>query len=57
MTDISKRFFTAPVKRPNDWPDEPDLRKAVEWFKAFITEREWKQRRSRQALRCLPWPT
>lgn len=31
--------------RPPDWPDDPELRRAVEWFVSFMPADEWKSRR------------
>jgi len=28
-------FFDPPDHRPDAWPDNPELRRAVEWFKSF----------------------
>lgn len=44
-------FFDPPATRPDFWPDNPVLRRAVEWFKSFIPHDEWKQRRERAARR------
>jgi hypothetical protein len=29
-------FFDPPATRPDFWPDNPVLRRAVDWFKSFI---------------------
>lgn len=44
-------FFGPPADRPDDWPDHPDLRRAVDWFKGFIPLAEWKARREAAAQR------
>lgn len=44
-------FFDPPATRPDSWPDNPVLRRAVDWFKTFIPPEEWKQRRERAARR------
>lgn len=44
-------FFDTPAARPDDWVDDPDLRRAVDWFKSFIPRHEWIQRREQAARR------
>src|SRR5690606_25633688 len=41
---ISPDIFNADLK-PADWPDDPDLRKGVEWLLSFIKPDDWKKRR------------
>jgi len=41
---ISADFFEVNL-RPPGWPDDPDLRRAVEWFISFISADEWRSRR------------
>jgi hypothetical protein len=43
--DFPKDFFGPPPKRSDNWPDHPDLRCAVDWFRSFIPEAEWRVRR------------
>ena len=31
--------------RPEGWPDEPALRRAVDWLLSFVDPEEWKDRR------------
>ena len=31
--------------KPPSWPENPDLRSAVEWFTSFMSEAEWRERR------------
>lgn len=38
-------FLRPPDRRTDDWPDEPELRRAVDWLKGFLPDAEWKQRR------------
>lgn len=44
-------FFDPPDPRPDEWPDNPDLRRAVEWFRSFIPHHQWMQRREQAARR------
>ena len=44
-------FFDPPDPRPDFWPDNPDLRRAVDWFKSFIPHQQWVQRREQAARR------
>ena len=43
--EIPDDFFDPPETRPDTWPDNPDLRRAVDWLKSFMPAREWQQRR------------
>lgn len=49
--DFPESIFSPPPVRPPDWPDEPNLRKAVDWLKSFIPPGEWKARRQAAAKR------
>jgi hypothetical protein len=49
--EFPEDFFDPPAVRPDTWPDNPDLRRAVGWFKSFMSEVEWKQRRLAAAQR------
>jgi len=44
-------FFDPPEIRSDAWPCDPDIKKAVEWFKSFIPVEEWIERRARVARR------
>lgn len=44
-------FFDPPDPRPDEWPDNPELRRAVDWFKSFIPPQQWVQRREQAARR------
>jgi hypothetical protein len=44
-------FFDPPIPRPDEWPDNPELRRAVDWFKSFIPPHQWIQRREQAARR------
>lgn len=44
-------FFDPPDPRPDHWPDNPELRRAVDWFKSFIPPAQWAQRREQAARR------
>ena len=44
-------FFDASEARPETWPDNPDLRQAVDWLRSFMPEAEWKRRRLAAARR------
>lgn len=37
--------FGPPAERGSDWPDNPDLRAAVNWFKSFMAPEDWHARR------------
>jgi len=39
---ISPDFFEADL-RPPGWPDNPDIRRAVDWFLTFLDPEEWKR--------------
>lgn len=41
---ISPDIFEADLK-PANWPDDPDLRKGVEWLLSFVAPDDWKKRR------------
>lgn len=49
--DFPTGFFDPPKTRPNSWPDDPELRRAVNWFKSFIPQQEWTKRRENAARR------
>ena len=42
-------FFVCQAGTPDS--DDPDIRRAVNWFKSFLTEAEWTERRNRVANR------
>jgi hypothetical protein len=42
---IPPQAFNAPEIRDGSWPDYPDLRRAVEWFKNRLGPSEWERRR------------
>lgn len=44
-------MFTPPEDRPHDWPDAPELRRAVDWFKSKMAAGEWEARRLAAAER------
>jgi hypothetical protein len=46
---FNDEFFRAPSDRPDDWPDDPEVRAAVEWLKSFLRAGEWKARRAAAA--------
>lgn len=37
--------FGPPAERGPDWPDNPDLRAAVDWLKSFMAPEDWHARR------------
>jgi hypothetical protein len=41
---ISPEFFEVNLRPPN-WPDDPDLRRAVDWFTSFMSDADWRHRR------------
>lgn len=41
---IAPDFFEVDL-RPPGWPDDPDLRRAVDWFVSFMSTDEWRSRR------------
>lgn len=49
--DIPPEAFGPPEARGPDWPDFPDLRRAVEWFKTFLATDEWEARRRAAFIR------
>lgn len=44
-------FFVPPLVRGDDWPDNPELRRAVDWLKTFLPEADWHKRREAAARR------
>jgi len=44
-------MFTPPEERTDDWPDDLELRRAVDWFKSKMDEGEWEKRRLNAAER------
>lgn len=44
-------MFTPPDERTEDWPDDLELRRAVDWFKSKMTADEWEARRLAAAER------
>lgn len=44
-------FFDPPEPRPDFWPNNPELRRAVDWFKGFMPHEQWIQRREQAARR------
>src|SRR6266540_3098604 len=49
--EIPPGFFDPPPVRPDCWPDNPNVRRTVDWFRGFISETEWAQRREAAARR------
>jgi hypothetical protein len=49
--DAYANFYGPPAQRPEGWEDDPDLRRAVEWLKTFITPQDWIKRREAAAVR------
>ena len=44
-------FFLPPPERGDDWPDDPELRRGVEWLRGFLDPADWKKRRMAAANR------
>lgn len=44
-------FFDPPPNRDESWPDHPELRRAVDWLKSFMSEKDWIKRRETAAKR------
>jgi hypothetical protein len=51
MSKLLKSILARPDGYP-DWPNEPELRRTVDWFKSFLTDQDW-QRRMEAAARRL----
>lgn len=51
MIDFPDEFFAPPEQRDESTPDNPDVRRAVDWFKSFMSADEWRQRRNAAANR------
>lgn len=49
--DIPEDFFDFDGDHPEEWPDNPDVRRAVKWMRGFVGEAEWKRRRLAAARR------
>jgi hypothetical protein len=50
-TDIPDDFFEPKDGRDERWPDHPEVRRAVEWFKSSMGTTEWRARRLAVARR------
>ena len=48
---IPPETFGPPAERDESWPDNPDLRRAVDWLKAFMSRSEWQARRNAAFIR------
>jgi hypothetical protein len=44
-------FFGPADELPDGWQDEPDVRRAVEWLRSFMTQEDWEARRVAAATR------
>ena len=44
-------FFDPPDPRPDDWRDNIELRRAVDWFRSFVPLDKWVKRREDIARR------
>lgn len=51
LIEIPEDFFDFDGERPEEWPDNPDVRRAVEWMCSHIGEDEWRRRRLAAARR------
>ena len=49
--EIPEDFFEFDNPRPDEFPDNPEVRLAVGWFRSFIPEKEWRTRRHSVAHR------
>lgn len=49
--EIPEDFFEFDSTRPDEFPDNPEVRLAVDWFKSFIPVDEWRKRRHATAHR------
>ena len=43
--EIPEDFFDFDGERPDNWPDDPDVRRAVEWLRDHVGDRHWRERR------------
>jgi len=43
--EIPEDFFNFDGERPENWGDNPEVRRAVEWIKGFIRPDDWRKRR------------
>lgn len=48
---IPEDFFDFDDARPADWPDNPEVRRAVEWFRGRLPAEDWRKRRLAAAQR------
>lgn len=46
---LPEGFFGPPEERGEDWPDDPELRAAVEWFIELLGHDEWERKRTEVA--------
>lgn len=44
-TDPNLWDWGPPKDRPAAWPDDPDVRRVMEWLRSLIPSEEWKARR------------
>lgn len=49
--NFPESFFEPPPRRTEDWPDNPELRNAVDWLRGYIPDAEWRKRRQAAANR------
>lgn len=49
--EIPEDFFVFEGERSEDWPDTPEVRKAVAWLRKSLPEEEWSKRRLAAAHR------
>jgi hypothetical protein len=50
MSKLLESILARPEAYP-DGPDEPELRRAVSWFKSYLTDKDWQHRMEAAARR------
>lgn len=49
--DIPLNMYGPPEDRDGTWPDDPEVRRAVDWFKSFMDPGDWAKRRDAAMVR------
>jgi hypothetical protein len=44
-------LFDRRFAAPSDWPDFPEVRRTVDWFRSMMSDEEWSERRDKAARR------
>src|SRR6202045_2017721 len=47
--DLPDALFGPPSERDESCPDHPEVRRAVDWLKSFMSDADWRRRRAAAA--------